>query len=618
MPFMKFRFLLVSILLTVLVSAGLSASPALGSPAQTAEVVTLGAATAAPGHGLMPMVGEFTLWCTWSNPGGDGICRGAREHHTTPALDLAAPVGEPVFAAADGKVIQADSSCGARQNDGCNNGSGNVVSIDQGSRRSRYLHLATVEVGIGPISAGDRIGTTGNSGSTGSPHLHYDEVTDETYGDRIKPGKILACHGDKVVTYPNKLGVTSWGDAPYGSVIRNDGYGCLIPGWTEPASKPKPTPPPPTGRYVALSPTRLFDTRLPSSPFGRLEAGESASAAAAQAVGVPGNAIAVVMNVTAVDADDSGYLTVWPAGTTRPTTSSLNVAPDRDTVANLVTVPIGTNNSVSFHPSVGMDVVADVAGYYLPASGKQSAGRFMPMSPTRLLDTRSDDAINGGDRTVNLKVAGTDIVPANAQAVVVNLTATESVANGFVTAWPTGSRRPLASNLNPTGKGDTVPNMAIVAVGKGGHISMFSSKRADLIVDITGYITGKGAEANRSGLFVPVRPYRWFDTRDSHSSSGTIAPQNKAVVPISRAGQLPLNIGALALNVTATDARDRGYVTVWPSALPRPLASTLNLARPLDTRPNASYLPLGAGDAMSFYSQSGTDLVTDVFGYFTP
>jgi hypothetical protein len=599
---MKIRLLLVCVLLTVLASAGLSVSPA--SSAQST-----------PEGEMMPMVGTFTLWCTWSNPGG-GVCDGASPHHTTPAIDISANFGEPVFAAGPGTDVLANGGCAAAQNDGCNNGSGNYIVIDHGPRRSRYLHLSTIEVGLGPVSAGDRIGTTGNSGSTHNAHLHYDEVTDESNYSRIKPGKLLACHGNKVVVYPDVLGHTNWGKTPYGSTIRNDGYGCLIPGWTEP-SAPKKTSPP-TGRYVALTPTRLFDTRTSGSQFGRLTAGSDVTAQVGRSVGVPNNAIAVVMNVTAVDADDSGYLTAWPAGTKRPTTSSLNVSPDRRTVANLVTVPIGTNNSVAFHPSVGMDVVADVAGYYVEANGKPSAGRFIPMSPTRLLDTRVDDYQSGGDRTVKLKVAGTDHVPANAEAVVINLTATESAAQGFVTAWPTGSKRPLASNLNPSRPGDTVPNMAIVAVGKAGQISLFSSKRAELIVDITGYITGKDAEASRSGLFVPVQPYRWFDTRTTEGPTGKVAPQHKLDVSIARRGQLPSEVSAVALNVTATDSLNRGYVTVWPNDLSRPVASTLNLSRPLDTRPNASYLPLGSRDALSYYSQGGTDLITDVFGYFTP
>lgn len=601
---MKIRLLLVCSFLMLLASAGLGISPAGAASAQTPE------------GELMPLVGKFTLWCTWSNPGGP--CDGANPHHTTPALDFAANFGEPVFAAADGVVVELERGCAPDQNDGCNKGAGNHIIIDHGTRRSRYLHLSTIEISRGPVAAGDRIGTTGNSGSTHSAHLHYDEVADGSYSDRIPPGKLLACHGDKVVAYPHVLGYKSWGKTPYGSLIRNDGYGCLIPGWTEPSAPSTTAVTPPTGRYVPLSPKRLFDTRSPKSPFGRLGAGEDASVTIDRTVDVPNRAIAVVLNVTAVDADDDGYLTIWPGGSKRPKTSSLNVSNDRHTVANLVTVPIGRKNRVSFYPSVEMDIVADIAGYYVGVKGQQSAGRFVPMSPTRLLDTRIDNYKRVDGRTVKLKVAGTSLVPANADAVVINLTATESVASGFVTAWPTGSGRPLASNLNPVERNDTVPNMAIVAVGAAGHISLFTSTHAELVVDITGYVTGDGAEASRSGLFVPVQPYRWFDTRTAETPSRPVAAQHTVDVSIARRGQLPRKVGAVALNVTATDALDRGYVTVWPSAVSRPVASTLNLGGPLDTRPNASYLPLGTDDALSYYSQSGTDLVTDVFGYFTP
>ncbi len=596
-------------------------------PTVASALIVLGLAIASapvsaqtdPNPELLPMVGNYTLWCTWANPPPGSVCQ-TTNHHESPAVDISADFGEPIYAAGVGTVVTVEGGCRPDQNDGCNNGAGNYVVIDHGHRRSRYLHLSRIIAKPGPIEAGDLVGTSGNSGSTAFPHLHYDETTDEKFGDRIKPGKMLACHGNKVVTYPHVLGVTSWGDAPYGSKIRNDGYECLIPGWTPP---PLPDPPkgggsgPSTSRFVPLTPKRLLDTREAGAAFGRLAGGETATVEIDASTGIPARASAVVMNVTAVDANSVGHLTVWPHHDERPHASSLNVKPSRPTVANLVTVPIGAHGGVDFYATAAMDLVVDIAGYYVPVEGAPSQGRFVALTPTRLLDTRIETPRSGGDRVAELEVAGIPIVPADALAVVVNLTATDTAGDGYVTAWPTGKKRPLASNLNPTRSNDTVPNMAIVPVGKGGRISLFSSRDAELIVDITGFFTGPGAEGSRHGLFVPVGPFRSFDTRTKAKPNRALAPKTTLTHEMFDPAHMPDDVGALALNITATDAVARGFVTVWPTGESRPTASSINLSGPDDTRPNAAYLPLGDAAALDYYSQSGADLLADVFGYFT-
>src|SRR6185295_18541998 len=78
--------------------------------------------------------------------------------------------------------------------------------------------------------------------------------------------------------------------------------------------------------------------------------------------------------------------------------------------------------------------------------------------PARLLESRSglatiDGQFNGvgvrGAGTVTaLTVAGRGGVSGDAAAVVLNVTVTDAQAAGFVTVFPCGSARPLASNLN--------------------------------------------------------------------------------------------------------------------------------------------------------------------------
>ena len=73
------------------------------------------------------------------------------------------------------------------------------------------------------------------------------------------------------------------------------------------------------GAFAALSPTRVLDTRSGQGGSGMLAAGGSISLQVTGTGGVPSSGVsAVAVNVTAVGPSASGYVTVWPSGTTRP------------------------------------------------------------------------------------------------------------------------------------------------------------------------------------------------------------------------------------------------------------------------------------------------------------
>ena len=80
--------------------------------------------------------------------------------------------------------------------------------------------------------------------------------------------------------------------------------------------------------------------------------------------GVPSNAKAIVINVTAVAPTAGGYITVWPSGEARPESSNLNFVPGQ-TVPNLVITKVGIEGMVSFYNDAGdTHVIADVMGWF--------------------------------------------------------------------------------------------------------------------------------------------------------------------------------------------------------------------------------------------------------------
>jgi hypothetical protein len=118
------------------------------------------------------------------------------------------------------------------------------------------------------------------------------------------------------------------------------------------------------GIVVGTDPQRLFDSRsglnTTRAPFGPAE---SRNVQVVGQAGVPNGATAVVLNVTVTDPNYTGFVTVWPAGTTMPLASTLNYTFGQ-TVPNLVMVKLGSGGQVSLYNSAGnANLLADVVGY---------------------------------------------------------------------------------------------------------------------------------------------------------------------------------------------------------------------------------------------------------------
>jgi hypothetical protein len=117
-----------------------------------------------------------------------------------------------------------------------------------------------------------------------------------------------------------------------------------------------------SGMYVALTPSRILDTRTGSA----VGASSVKTVTVAGAGGVPATGIsAVVLNVTVVAGGSPGYLTVYPADVAAPLASNLNFSPGQ-VVPNLVAVKTSAAGAVAIRnaSSSAVNVLADVAGYF--------------------------------------------------------------------------------------------------------------------------------------------------------------------------------------------------------------------------------------------------------------
>ena len=386
------------------------------------------------------------------------------------------------------------------------------------------------------------------------------------------------------------------------------------------AAEPSVTMP---GGYGAVTPLRLLDTRYGTgAPQSAVPAGGSLSVPVLGDGGVPASGVsAVVLNVTVTSPTEAGWINAYASGTARPWASNVNFVAGQ-TVPNLVVAPVGSDGKVTlYNGSAGtVQLIADISGYYM--GGTVPAGGFGSVAPLRLLDLRNGTGAPQGELaaggTTTFTVLGTGGVPATGiSSVVLNVTATEPTAGGFITAYASGTPRPLSSNLNFL-TGQTVPNLAMVPVGADGKISLYngSAGSVSLIADISGYYV---AGAVPSGGFGSVAPLRLLDTRYGTGAPKAAVPAEDTVsVEVAGHGGVPESgVSAVVLNVTATAPKAAGFSTVYASGTPRPLASNLNFATG-QTVPNLVIAPVGLDGKVTLYNGSAgsVELLADVFGYF--
>ncbi len=370
---------------------------------------------------------------------------------------------------------------------------------------------------------------------------------------------------------------------------------------------------PPSG-FVPLDPSRVLDSRDGAGGYSTPWSGNETRSLAVAGVGsVPPDATAVVMNVTVTDTTAASFVSLSPTGGLVPLASNLNFLA-RQTIANLVTVEIGAGGKVDITNHAGRtDIVADVVGYYTAGPGD----RFTGVTPTRILDSRNGTGGYtspwGPGEIHPVTVVGVASVPAEATAVVMNVTVTGPTAASWLRVSPTGSPPPLTSNLNFVA-GQTIPNLVVVRVGAGGKVDIANlSGHTDVIADVLGYFTAASGSA-----FVPLAPTRILDSRDGTGGIATPwGPSQTRSLTVAGGAGVPAGATAVVMNVTVTNPTGTSWLRVSPTGSPPPLTSNLNFVAG-QTIPNLITVMIGAGGKVDITNLIGhTDVIADVVGYYT-
>ena len=272
----------------------------------------------------------------------------------------------------------------------------------------------------------------------------------------------------------------------------------------------------------------------------------------------------------------------------------------------------------------------------LSITGRLGAeGTYQPMTPSRILDTREGNgapkAPLGPGQTLHLQVGGRGGVPQGGiSAVVLNVTVVSPTSAGYLTVFPTGIARPLASNLNYQA-GWVGANSVTVPMGAGGQADIYNpGGNVNVVADVLGYYYGYDQSQNDypAGQYWRTVPERILDSRDP-GFGGPFGGFEWIRLPVSYGAQFDPHIRALAVNITAVNPTQGGYITTWSGYGGRPTASTLNFT-PNSIVPNFAIVPT----SMCFYECSGngnvgypsigvanmssgnTHIIVDIFGFY--
>ncbi|MBI4882639.1 MAG: hypothetical protein HY826_01135 [Actinobacteria bacterium] len=169
--------------------------------------------------------------------------------------------------------------------------------------------------------------------------------------------------------------------------------------------------------------------------------------------------------------------------------------------------------------AIGAAVAVAIGGGALALVSAADGGTpssFVPITPCRLLDTRSTSPVGPrstpitAGESLSVQVTGSNgscVIPSSATAIVINVTAVGPTAASFITLFPADVSLPNASNLNFTAGQSPAPNLVTVSLSAGGAIKIFNeSGNVNVIGDIAGYYqpdngTGNaGAACSINGL----------------------------------------------------------------------------------------------------------------------
>jgi hypothetical protein len=334
------------------------------------------------------------------------------------------------------------------------------------------------------------------------------------------------------------------------------------------------------GQFVPVQ-GRILDTRstapLPAATWEKVQVDGQAQ--------LPTSGIAAVaVNFTVLTPAANGYLKADKDETSANSTVTYLNWLAGSTQSNSGVLPVGDDGKIQVWVSSSTNMLIDVQGYY--TSGDPAAGGYVPVTQTRVLDTRNGTGgfpetpwTDGSTKTISITDGPVDAgVPSDASAVMVNFLVLDQTANGWLQPYPADGAAPQQS-LNFSGHAADATG-ATVALATGGtdagaikvDTHMTDGGSTDLIIDVLGYFTSTNPAA---GVFTPGAAKVY----DSYNGADASVPAGETItIPVLGQAGVPADgIGAVAANIVVHNESGAAgsYLSAWASEASEPTASAL-------------------------------------------
>ena len=195
----------------------------------------------------------------------------------------------------------------------------------------------------------------------------------------------------------------------------------------------------------------------------------------------PAGATAVAVTLTVVNGATAGFVSAYPCGGTVPVVANVNWGPG-EIVAGAAFVPVAADGTFCVFANSPVDVVVDLTGTF----GPTQTLRFVPSSPTRMVDTRAPGQWKGPigrGQTIDVAAA-----PSDAVAVTGTLVLIEPYVDSYLTGTPCGVQPGQTSSVSAARLGDHGQRTHRRRVGGWHHVPVLVRRRArglrhDRVVD---------------------------------------------------------------------------------------------------------------------------------------
>ncbi|MFM7756833.1 MAG: CAP domain-containing protein [Actinomycetota bacterium] len=228
---------------------------------------------------------------------------------------------------------------------------------------------------------------------------------------------------------------------------------------------------------------------------------------------------------------------------------------------------------------------------------------FQAVTPWRILDTRVDSFPFSADETRRLNLD--DHAPVGATGVALNITGVDATVPTFISAWPSGERRPLTSVVN-VGPGSVLSNLALLELSDVRTVDLYNHDGSThVVVDVVGWFTGD---------FVGMTPVRAVDSRWGYGITSLAGGASRAL-PLNGLVSLPPEAAAVAVNATFIAGAAATKVALGPTGQESPTSQQIDLA-PGQVITQAMVVGVVNGSLTVTVGDGPADVILDVTGWF--